>query len=418
METTSKLPAKLRNSGDKAKIISSNDTSGYTFRGRFKTAEEAACIGYVSSQKTFNALRWLVNKQGYRNGSEQIVCWKADGDEPIPILAGSSEIFGDADELVEFNNTDTAERYAAKVRKAIAGYRADISDSEGITVMAIDTADGSNQGRLSITYYQHMTGSDLINNIEKWHRDCSWEIRYVKDRVSGKYLDFIGAPSPVDIARAAYGTGREGLLEADDKVQKKCIDRILPCIVQGKNIPKDIVRAAVFNAGEPERFTSYNWMKIMEIACALIRKQTIETYGDKRGDELMSLDVESRDRSYLFGRLLAIMKRAEEYANYKSGEDRTTSAEKYWNVFSRKPAKTVAILQEKLMPYFARMNPGTRNYYSLQIEDVMNALEEVSGFNNEHLTEQYLIGYYNQYASMRKKADENNDNDSETQEDK
>ena len=39
-----KFPAKIRNTGDKAKLISSNDTQGFTFRGRFKTAEDAVSM--------------------------------------------------------------------------------------------------------------------------------------------------------------------------------------------------------------------------------------------------------------------------------------------------------------------------------------------------------------------------------------
>ena len=44
-------PAKLRHTGDKAKLISSNDTAGYTFRGRFATAEEAASVSADVSAK-------------------------------------------------------------------------------------------------------------------------------------------------------------------------------------------------------------------------------------------------------------------------------------------------------------------------------------------------------------------------------
>ena len=40
-----------------------------------KNAEQAVGIGYVTSQKAHNALRWLISKQGYRNDTERIVCW-------------------------------------------------------------------------------------------------------------------------------------------------------------------------------------------------------------------------------------------------------------------------------------------------------------------------------------------------------
>lgn len=44
-------PYKIRNAGDRAKLISSNDTTNFTFRGRFLTAGEAMAIGYEATQK-------------------------------------------------------------------------------------------------------------------------------------------------------------------------------------------------------------------------------------------------------------------------------------------------------------------------------------------------------------------------------
>ncbi|UUZ64423.1 type I-C CRISPR-associated protein Cas8c/Csd1 [Polaromonas sp. P1-6] len=48
-------PAKLRHGGDKAKLISSNDTTGYTFRGKFIDSDEAASVGFEVTQKAHNA---------------------------------------------------------------------------------------------------------------------------------------------------------------------------------------------------------------------------------------------------------------------------------------------------------------------------------------------------------------------------
>ena len=83
-------PAKLRNDGDKAKLISSNDTSGFTFRGRFLTADQAATVGFETTQKAHFALRWLISRQGYRKGDLAIVAWATSGasipkptDDPI-----------------------------------------------------------------------------------------------------------------------------------------------------------------------------------------------------------------------------------------------------------------------------------------------------------------------------------------------
>ena len=55
---------KIRNEGDGAKLISSNDEANYTFRGRFSTKEQAFAIGNETSQKMHNALKWIIRKQG------------------------------------------------------------------------------------------------------------------------------------------------------------------------------------------------------------------------------------------------------------------------------------------------------------------------------------------------------------------
>ena len=81
-------PAKLRHGGDKAKLISANDSSGYTYRGRFINDEEALGVGFVATQKAHNALRWLIERQGYRNGDQVFVAWEPTGTPiPDPMLA-------------------------------------------------------------------------------------------------------------------------------------------------------------------------------------------------------------------------------------------------------------------------------------------------------------------------------------------
>jgi len=63
-------PAKIRGGGDKAKLISSNDSIGFTYRGRFTKPSQVARIGYETTQKAHNALKWLIEKQGFRKGDQ------------------------------------------------------------------------------------------------------------------------------------------------------------------------------------------------------------------------------------------------------------------------------------------------------------------------------------------------------------
>ena len=51
-----------------AKLISSNDSSGFTYRGRFVNDKQAFSISYEASQKAHNALKWLIANQGVIRG--------------------------------------------------------------------------------------------------------------------------------------------------------------------------------------------------------------------------------------------------------------------------------------------------------------------------------------------------------------
>ena len=400
---TQKLPAKLRNTGDKAKLISSNDSTNFTFKGRFRTAAEAAMIGYETSQKAHNALRWLIANQGYKNDSESIICW-SPGNEPVPSpMESTDEYYEEDDDIIP----DTEYAFVAKLNDAMNGYlhgfngmdknRVDRGDLK-VVVMAVDTADGSNQGRLSITYYNEQHPVDFIRNIFQWHKDSSW-IHYKKDSAGKNY--YYGAPSPKEIILTAYGSEVSGGIDiGNKKMLKKNIDRLLPCIVQGRKIPKDIVHAVVINLGNPLRFSLYNRNRLLENACAVIRKYQIDYGKEVFG---VSLNKESIDRDYLFGRLLAVAHNLEDYVNYKSNNTgRETNAMKYWSVYAQKPAKTYNLIRQRLQPYISKLTSGSRNYYLELAEGIFDQLSQTDSFNNEPLGENYLMGYYSQSAEFRK----------------
>lgn len=393
-QLTTKLPAKIRNAGDKAKLISSNDTSGYTFRGRFKNAEQAVGIGYVTSQKAHNALRWLISKQGYRNDTERIVCWASKTIKTIEPFDSPFSLF--VKEKVEIS---TSEDYAHQISSLLAGYRTKLND-EKVSIISVDTADGSNQGRLSITYYNELLGKEYIDRLNKWYLECSWMLNR---KVDGKSIECIGTPTPYDIARAAYGVDQEGLLKvSNSKLQKKCVDRILSCIVDNRKLPMDILQCAVNNASNPQKYSSYNWNFILETTCALIRKHNID-YQKGEYKEMLEEDKYRKDRDYLFGMLLAILNDIEDSYYYRSQMDtRETNASKLWNIYSRYPARTFEEIRRKLQPYLAKTSKPIRENQSKKIEHILECLHDIDGFNNKPLNENYLLGYYCERAEIRR----------------
>ena len=71
-----------------AKLISANDTSNFTYRGRFTDDQQAVTISYEASQKAHNALRWLAVEQGARIvfGGRTFLCWNPQGKQTCSVI--------------------------------------------------------------------------------------------------------------------------------------------------------------------------------------------------------------------------------------------------------------------------------------------------------------------------------------------
>ena len=206
-----KHPAKLRSGKDSAKLISSNDTSGFTFLGRFESANEAASVSSVVTQKAHSALRWLIGrKQAFRSGDQVFVSWATTG-KPIPNPCASSWDFLGDDFQINDDLTSqiggVGQSFALRFNKKLAGYKANITDTEDMVVMGLDSA---SRGRMAIIFYRELTGSEFLQRIEKWHSDFAWLQNYGKrkDKDTNKEIRIIfeGAPAPKDIAWCAYGS--------------------------------------------------------------------------------------------------------------------------------------------------------------------------------------------------------------------
>ena len=399
-------PAKMRNDGDKAKLISSNDNSGFTFRGRFITADQAASVGFETTQKAHFALRWLISRQGYRKGDLAIVAWATSGvpipkptDDPLSMLLG--ELPTDAPPTAS-----TAQDVAIKLKKKIAGYGKEIGNTTDIVVMGLDSA---TPGRLAITYYRELTGSDFLQRIDDWHESCAWLHRYgfveIQDEKSNKpkkkYIPFIGAPTPNDIAEAVYGS------RLDDKLRKATIARLLPCIIDGQPIPRDLVESAVRRAANRVGMSSeYEWNKTLSIACALFRKHNRKESYD------MALDPNRKTRDYLYGRLLALAESLEEWALNKAGEDRPTNAARLMQRFSERPYSTWRTIELALTPYKARLG-GKSKKRQRMIDEVIASFNDNDFINDRRLSGEFLLGYHCQREFLRNSRVEDVDGDDE-----
>ncbi|MBW8351039.1 type I-C CRISPR-associated protein Cas8c/Csd1 [Bacillus sp. IITD106] len=377
--STDRHANKIRNAADKAKLISANDTSGFTFRGRFNKSKEVASISYDVSQKAHNALKWLINRQGKTIDQRVFLVW---GNKDLYVPDPLEDTFSlSSTPIKTAKKSNTLQEFANEFSKAIDGYKNDLSHKSNVNILILDSA---TTGRMAVLYYRDLDKNYYLERLKKWHSTCVWLHRYRKDE-QGEYVQFYGAPAPKDIAFAAYGP------RGNDKVIKGLMERILPCIVDEREIPQDIVKSAFQRASNPVSMERWEWEKTLSIACALINKK--EGYG-------VSLDKEINDRDYLFGRLLALADVLERRA-LGSEETRATNAIRYMNSFSKHPARTWKTIQESLQPYQARLGTKAR-YLSSLIDEVASRIN-IEDFNNRPLSGRYLLGFYSQHHELYQK---------------
>lgn len=412
-----KHPSKIRNSADKAKLISGNDESGFTYRGRFTAKEQAVSVGYDASQKAHNVLRWLIQKQGYTRDESAIVCWLVNREMPIPdMMKDSINAYGDVDDFdFDFddigiddaaadNKHDTGKYIAEQFNNAVNGYAGKIKQDDKIAIIALDAA---TTGRLSVVYYDEMGGKQYMDAILNWHRHCNWRrtVKIENSEAENRKITCECTPSPRDMALAAFGVQRAEWLEADSKLIRATIKRLLPCIT-GKRaeIPSDIIRAAARRASMPQTMSDYIWYNdTLCVACAMIR------FNYEKGDRTMDnfLNDNINDRNVLFGRLLAVYDYMEQRAMFeydesgKVKERRTTNAKRYWNAYSSRPAKTFKTIRQNLIAYEKRLNDFELSKFEEWTGEIMAYLSE-KGFDNTALSEMYLPGYYQQMEYMKK----------------
>lgn len=419
MAVSTLSPYKIRNPGDRAKLISSNDSTNYTYRGRFVTAEQALSIGYETTQKAHSALRWLISKQGCSNGDQTVVVWGTKG-EPIPDITADSMDLGDdfAAAFAQLGQPQlppaTESEYAERFNKAIQGYGKALDEKANTVVMILDSA---TQGRLSIRYYRELAGSELMKNITDWHRNFAWQLNYRSAPESAepgqkpkwKRVSFWGAPSPADIAKAAYGE------KADKKIIQQTVERLVPCITEGKYLPRDLMLSAVHRATAGIGLEPWEYQKTCGIACALICGYY---HRNKKEDFVMTdgkyVDETIDDRSYLFGRILACAEQIERRVQSQTGETRPTNAERLRLVFVQRPAKTTALLQQKLTPYLNRMraNGVSRDKRYSTLQELVGRLG-AEKYTNKPLNELYLLGYACQMMDFREENAAYNKNTAE-----
>lgn len=402
-----KHPNKIRNGKDGAKLISNKkDTdSDFVYLGRFLSAGQAAGVGIEVSQKAHSALQWLIKRQGFANGDQVIVAWSVDGKEIPDPFKNSADIFGL--DVGQANTTptyqgDAGQAFALRLNNCIRGYRAKLGSTDGIVVMGLDSA---TPGRLAIAYYRELTGSEYLDRVQAWHEAFAWHQDYGRDAKTKQVIRFVGAPSPKDIAEAAYGRAND---KQHEKLIKTTVERLLPCIIDGQIFPRDL-RETTFRrtcnriSFEKDKYgKEWEWEKNLGIACALFKGAYVE-----KEKYQMTLETNRTSRDYLYGRLLAIADSIESFALTKAEKNRDTTAAKLMQRFSSHPFSTWRNIELALKPYISRLRTSDGGIGFLVIrekllDEVVCAFQGNDFTDDRPLSGEFLLGYHCQRRELRK----------------
>ncbi len=398
-----------------AKLISAKDGEfRFQYRGRFIDTASSTAVSAVASTKAHNAFKWLVENQGMRKLGLTSVTWNING---CPM---TTPIDDDDDDFISVPICDTFRNYSIAVKEAAEGYagklrewNSDINLSDSAKKRANEVCilctEAATTGRLSITYYQEIPGNEYVSRLERWHTDCAWQLSRGKKGTSDDDPDFgkkrIRSPSFHELAEAIMGTKSLGFAlkdfkceKSDGKLYRELYLRILACIAEGASIPESYVRAAVRRTCAPLAFTDNNgkwmpfvWERTLNVTCALIRKHRI----DLHLPEIFpcELDHSLTDRSYLYGRILAIADKLERDA-VQEKPDYKTNAIRMMSAYVNNPAKVWRELHSKLLPYLKRLGADGRgaDYYQKLIGAVETSFEATDRSDDSPLGELFLVG--------------------------
>ena len=382
-------PSRIRNSGDFAKLISSNDTKGFTYRGRFDNADEAFTISYEVSQKAHNALKWLITRQGQRVGDKVFVLWGLKNEKTPPLIISSVGFINKAEK-----DLDTKFAAANRFNSAITGYKNQLDNKSKLILLGLDSA---TPGRLSVVFYREFIGqqgNELIDNIKNWHENSTWKHSYKGE--NNKRFYFNGAPSPIDIAKIAYGNEQNGEIKcSNEKILSNAVERILPCISDGAKIPKDIVNAIINKSFNPQNYSVIeNWYKVLATACSVYRKYLFDYYKEVID---MQINDEYKDLSYNCGRLLAVADAIERWAS--NDKERTTNAVRYFTRFSKRPCETWSLINERLSIYKQQLGNKGNKLYNL-IGEISSNIDPEEFARARNLDGRMSLGFDSQRQSL------------------
>lgn len=373
-----------------AKIISVSN-KGEAYKGRFKEREDVFSVGYETSEKIHLMIKYLLenkNSSTWLESSQYLINWFSDdlaNESQLDIVKPAfNDLFEDdedeKDSLVFIKPNEENKNIGSSF---IKGRKLFGNDATYYVAILNKTSNG----RIALKYFRQVQVSQLLKNLETWQENYSWEAKSKED-----YR--LKTPTFNEIINVAYGIDRERYLELDnDSFKSEQYQQLVTALIDGKSIPNTIVKKLEDNIKQRQKYSKH-WYQVQQVSLAILHKQ----YGR---EFTPMLDHQETDRSYLFGRLLAIYElfEAQRYALDGSSQERITNAERYWNAYTGQPAKMMNHLENKIKPYeqVLKLN-RTGIWHKLEKErkEIIQLLTPL--YANKEFTQpldyKFIFGYY------------------------
>ncbi|RSI09078.1 type I-C CRISPR-associated protein Cas8c/Csd1 [Streptococcus sanguinis] len=388
---TEQITNKHRGLMGNAKIISVSN-KGEAYKGRFKEREDVFSVGYETSEKIHLMIKYLLenkNSSTWLESSQYLINWFSDdlaNESQLDIVKPEfNELFEDSederDSLVFIKPNKENKKIGSSF---IKGQKLFSNDA----MYNIAILNKTSNGRIALKYFRQVQVSQLLKNLETWQENYSWEAK----TKSGNYK--LRTPTFNEIINAAYGIDRERYLELDnDSFKSDQYQQLVTALIDGRLIPNTIVKKLEDNIKQRQKYSKH-WYQVQQVSLAVLQKQ----YGR---EFTPMLDHQETDRSYLFGRLLAIYElfETQRYALDGSSQERITNAERYWNAYTGQPAKMMNHLENKIKPYeeVLKLNrPGIWHKLERERKEIIQLLTPLYAKKEftQPLDYKFIFGYY------------------------
>lgn len=327
-----------------------------------------ASLGYLTFEKVMSALNFLKYHQSVElksgNSRRMILLEKANNKVSTQVNNVFSDLLSD---VLAFSNKEKS--YQKDLYSLIIGRNSSVLSDNFMVI----TIDNFTTGRSAIIDYHPLT------------------LEYLKNL--SDYVDNVGF-STWNVLKLMHPkkTNYTNLISLDHKV-------LFNAIKNGQPIPSKVYQSHFRVLSNPSNTVfkeTEDKLQVWQRNLNIFEK----LYLYKREDLPKMLDKNYNNRSYLFGRALAVYHHVESRSKDASNKNNTISM-KYFSMMQKSPAKTLMVVKNRTSPYFRKEK------YAKYFEDILLEITdkfEIGEFNKkEVLSEDFLLGFNHQLKALRTK---------------